>query len=147
MIAQLLYRDAGNYKTVLGLEVPEGLEVNVGDELPIEDFGKTPEWLWKQRNSKYDPELDHNLVEVEALYETMEEYDKENPIEKVKETKVYLINDNNYTGTKHTNALTDEEFMDIAEEQGNVYSLKGFEEAFNNDDVSSVCEYIRILTN
>lgn len=40
--------------------------------------------------------------------------------------------------------LTDDEFMDIAEEQGHVYTLKGFEQAFNNEDISDRW-YMRII--
>jgi hypothetical protein len=34
------------------------------------------------------------------------------------------------------NDLTDDEFMDLAEQQGRVWTLEGFEKAFNNDEVS-----------
>jgi hypothetical protein len=81
MIAQLLYRDAGNYKTIVGLEVPEEIykRVKVGYEFQIEEFGKSEDWLHMQTGNDYDPDLDHNLVEVEALYDTWEDFLKENP--------------------------------------------------------------------
>lgn len=40
--------------------------------------------------------------------------------------------------------LTDEEFIKIAEEQGRVYTLKGFESEFNNENISDQW-YIRII--
>ena len=40
--------------------------------------------------------------------------------------------------------LTDEEFIKIAEEQGRVYTLKGFELEFNNENISDQW-YIRII--
>jgi hypothetical protein len=40
--------------------------------------------------------------------------------------------------------LTDEEFIKIAEQQGRVYTLKGFESEFNNENISDQW-YIRII--
>lgn len=40
---------------------------------------------------------------------------------------------------------TDEKFISEAEIQGNVYSVEGFVEAFNNDVIFSDCGFIRIL--
>ena len=81
MIAQLLYRDAGNYKTVIGSIVPKNLlgRIKVGSEFQIEEFGRSEDWLHSQTGNDYDPELDHNMVEVEALYDTWEDFLKENP--------------------------------------------------------------------
>jgi hypothetical protein len=41
--------------------------------------------------------------------------------------------------------LTDEEFIDKAEQQGLVWSLKGFEQAFNQSYISSDDMTIRII--
>lgn len=41
--------------------------------------------------------------------------------------------------------FNDEEFMDEAEKQGNVWTLQGFEKAFNNQDISDQL-IIRIIT-
>lgn len=35
--------------------------------------------------------------------------------------------------------------MDLAEEQGTVYSLKGFESDYNNDCVDTINTYIRFI--
>ncbi len=158
MIAQLLYRDAGNYKTVVAAEVPVDLEVKVDHEYQIEDFGLTEEWLWAQTGNGYDHELDHNLVTVEALYNTMEEFMAQNPAYEEKpvtlvmpvkkeETKYYLVNPDELEEEQDVNDMTDEEFMDEAERQGMVYSQDGFVEAFNNDDFGSFSYFLRILTN
>jgi len=40
--------------------------------------------------------------------------------------------------------FTDEQFIEIAEEQGHVWSLKGFQHQYNIDDVASTI-YIRII--
>lgn len=58
------------------------------------------------------------------------------------ETKVYMIQVEEDMGSDN---YTDEEFMDIAEEQGTVYSLKGFQDAFNYSDNINSSYYIRIL--
>ncbi len=41
--------------------------------------------------------------------------------------------------------LNDEEFMDMAEQQGKVWTLQGFENAFNNEQISETW-IIRIIT-
>jgi hypothetical protein len=41
-------------------------------------------------------------------------------------------------------SLSDEEFMDIAEKQGHVWTLNGFEKAFNHEGISETW-IIRII--
>lgn len=62
---------------------------------------------------------------------------------KTMEYKVYVINPYEWYGESLW-SLSDEEFMDVSEEQGQVYTLKGFERAFNNEDISDQW-YIRII--
>ena len=59
---------------------------------------------------------------------------------------VYAINPMMWEGatTRFIMSLSDEEFMDVAEEQGLVYTLKGFEWDFNNENISDMW-YIRII--
>lgn len=59
---------------------------------------------------------------------------------------VYAINPMMWEGatTRFIMSLSDEEFMDVAEEQGLVYTLKGFEWDFNNENISDTW-YIRII--
>ncbi len=42
--------------------------------------------------------------------------------------------------------LTDEQFIDESERQGLVYTLKGFEDAINTEDLVPTNHFIRILT-
>ena len=42
--------------------------------------------------------------------------------------------------------LNDEEFIDMAEQQGKVWTLQGFENAFNNEQISDTW-IIRIVTS
>lgn len=59
---------------------------------------------------------------------------------------VYAINPLMWEGatTRFIMNLSDEEFMEVSEEQGLVYTLKGFEWDFNNENISDMW-YIRII--
>lgn len=59
------------------------------------------------------------------------------------EYKIYMIK----VDDKGSDDYTDKEFMTLAEEQGTVYSLKGFQDAFNYTDSISEDYYIRIIKN
>ncbi len=67
-----------------------------------------------------------------------------------KEIRVYGINvelydsDDNYDTGFHS-SWSDEKFIQEAEIQGNVWSLNGFQEAFNNDDINQYVLMIRII--
>lgn len=50
-------------------------------------------------------------------------------------TRVYAI-DLYEIETLDPYALSDEDFMDEAESQGKVWTLEGFEKAFNNEEIS-----------
>lgn len=60
------------------------------------------------------------------------------------ETRVYVvdIDDNNYNGDE----TSDEDFMDMAEADGRVYSLDGFQYAFNFGEVNTNIDVIRFIT-
>jgi hypothetical protein len=58
-------------------------------------------------------------------------------------TRVYAIDLYEIDGSVYD--LTDDEFVDIAERQGKVWTLEGFEKAFNNDEVSDQW-IIKIIT-
>ena len=61
------------------------------------------------------------------------------------ELRFFLINDDNREDSELSPfELTDEQFMDESERQGIVYSVQGFQEAFNSDCISDQW-YIRIL--
>ena len=57
------------------------------------------------------------------------------------ETKIYMIT----VDGRGSDDYTDEEFMTLAEEQGTVYSLKGFQDDFNYTEEISFNNYIRII--
>lgn len=61
------------------------------------------------------------------------------------ETKVYVVNTNDYEFDDSPRTWDDEKFMTEAEKQGSVYSLKGFQEAFNDEEINSAVDIIRII--
>ena len=68
----------------------------------------------------------------------------DNHLDLTTETRVYVVdmNDNNFDGDN----TTDEEFMTLAEENGRVYTLDGFQEAFNFEEINSSIDVIRFIT-
>lgn len=67
-----------------------------------------------------------------------------NHLDLTTETRVYVVdmNDNDFDGDN----TTDEEFMTLAEENGRVYTLDGFQEAFNFEEINSSIDVIRFIT-
>lgn len=63
----------------------------------------------------------------------------------MKEFRVFVVNCDLYEGEEVLMELSDEAFMDIAEAQGSVYSLKGFEWDFNDEKICCASCFIRIL--
>jgi hypothetical protein len=64
------------------------------------------------------------------------------------ETRVYVIDLNNDTSEVEIgnwNNLTNEQWIDLSERQGYVFSLDGFQKAFNNEEIS-YDTYIRFIT-
>ena len=59
----------------------------------------------------------------------------------MKEQRVYMID----TTFNDLDIPTDKIFMEISEKQGNVYSLEGFTKAFNNGEINSNTDIIRII--
>jgi hypothetical protein len=83
----------------------------------------------------------------EHLYKAITLDDKDNnKIPYEVETRVYIVNQQDTT--KKVEDLTDEEFMDIAELWGRVYTLQGFQDVFDNDkdEVSRSDDFIRFIT-
>jgi hypothetical protein len=60
------------------------------------------------------------------------------------ETRVYVV-DIDQTEDEFSIAITDDVFIDEAEKQGSVYTLEGFQVAFNNNEVSSLTGFIRFI--
>lgn len=69
----------------------------------------------------------------------------------MKELRVYVINieDVDFERQMPVNTtveeLSDEDFIEIAEEQGLVYTLNGFTQAFNNENINSSTDIIRFI--
>ena len=68
----------------------------------------------------------------------------DNDIPQQSETRVYVIDTFN-VGERNWNDLTDEEFINLAEEDGNIYTLQGFQEAFNSQDINTEIDVIRFI--
>ena len=60
-----------------------------------------------------------------------------------KELRVYVV-DTNLLEVSYEE-LTDGEFVQEAENQGNVYSLVGFQEAFNDGEIDAPVEVLRVI--
>ena len=60
-----------------------------------------------------------------------------------KELRVYVV-DANLLEVSYEE-LTDGEFVQEAENQGNVYSLVGFQEAFNDGEIDASVEVLRVI--
>lgn len=60
------------------------------------------------------------------------------------ETRVYVLNVDNLED-KHYSELTDDEFQSLAQEEGRVYTLNDFQEAFNLEEINSSIDVIRII--
>ena len=69
----------------------------------------------------------------------------------MKELRVYVINieDVDFETQMPVNTtieeLSDKDFIEIAEEQGLVYTLNGFTQAFNNENINSSTGIIRFI--
>ena len=61
------------------------------------------------------------------------------------EFRVYCLDTQNISNGKGFEELTDEEWIDECEKQGRVYTLKGFETAFNEEEVSTCIDVIKIF--
>lgn len=61
----------------------------------------------------------------------------------MKELRVYAVDID--TIEEQTCLVTDEIFMQLAEERGTVYSLKGFELAFNYEELNTSTDMIRFI--
>jgi hypothetical protein len=63
----------------------------------------------------------------------------------MKENKVYCVNIKNLDSELSPLGWDDKTFMSKAEEQGLVYTLKGFERCFNDEDIDYDYTFIRII--
>lgn len=90
-----------------------------------------------------------NLMNRYDLYQTDDEVGLAlNELETAvnSEPRVYVIDTNDErVDDIDILELTDEEFMFEAEEQGRIYTLEGFTEAFNLEEINSSLDVIRII--
>ena len=68
----------------------------------------------------------------------------DNDMPQQSETRVYVLDTFNVR-ERNWNDLTDEEFINLAEEDGNIYTLQGFQEAFNSQDINTEIDVIRFI--
>jgi len=59
------------------------------------------------------------------------------------EIRVYLVDSMNEV--ENWDELPNDEFIRMAEEEGKVYSLQGFVKAFNEEEINSSIDFIRII--
>ena len=106
-----------------------------------EQFDKATDFnnqiLQEVENGKYDDDL----------YTLGKDLDRShNNIVKVQEveTRAYVleISDSEVSET----SISDEEFQTLAEQQGRVYTLQGFQEAFNLEEINSAIDVIRFIS-
>ena len=60
-----------------------------------------------------------------------------------KELRVYVLNID--IVENYNEYVTDEIFIELAEKEGTIYSLKGFQNAFNDELVNSSTDLIRFI--
>jgi hypothetical protein len=67
------------------------------------------------------------------------------PLSLQTETKVFVLDSNLYQSDLSYSDMSDEDFISVAELEGRVHTLKGFQEAFNIADVNSTRDIIRFI--
>lgn len=80
--------------------------------------------------------------EIENLHLALDISDNDLPQQS--ETRVYVIDTLNVK-ERNWNDLTNEEFINLAEEDGNVYTLQGFQEAFNSQYINAEIDVVRFI--
>ena len=82
--------------------------------------------------------------QFEKLYNHIGIKDKDkNKIPQEVETRVYVLDQN--THDCFVNELSDKKFITLAERDGRVYTLQGFQEAFNLEEINSSFDNIRFI--
>jgi hypothetical protein len=86
--------------------------------------------------------LQGEFQKFETLNQATSKFDK-NRLPYEVETRVYVV-DSNFSDC-FANELPDNEFIELAEEQGRVYTLDVFQEAFNLAEINSSIDVIRFI--
>jgi hypothetical protein len=63
-----------------------------------------------------------------------------------KEIRVYVLDCQDISIDKGYKELTEKEWMDECERQGRVYTLEGFQRAFNEEEINSSIDVIKFIT-
>ena len=61
------------------------------------------------------------------------------------ETRYYLLNTFDLDDKVDPINLTNDEFIELCEEQGKIYTSEGFQEAFNKEDINTAIDQLRII--
>ena len=69
MIYDMMYRDAGNYKKFFRAEFPDSKELKEDDEVVMEESGLTKGEFFRYMGWSYNPDIDHNILEVIGVSE------------------------------------------------------------------------------
>ena len=63
----------------------------------------------------------------------------------MKEIRVYLVDIYNFEFDESPKDWNNDKFMTESEIQGNIYTLEGFQDAYNDGDINGENSYIRII--
>lgn len=81
--------------------------------------------------------------QFEKLYRSITLDDKDRNLVPIEvETRAYVLNSQDFINDL---PHSDEEFQTLAEEEGRVYTLQGFQEAFNLEEINSSIDVIRFI--
>ena len=92
---------------------------------------------WRSMSGRY--RAVHNGQDMPEIVFNLKKY------KTMKEIRVYVVNCDKYEGCEDLQAISNLRFIEIAEEQGTVYSLKGFETDVNEDWLGLDNAYIRFI--
>lgn len=69
----------------------------------------------------------------------------DNDMPQQSETRAYVLDTFN-VNKQDWDKFSDEEFITLVEEDGNIYTLDGFQEAFNSVDINSEIDVVRFIS-
>lgn len=81
--------------------------------------------------------------EIENLHLALGISDNDMPQQS--ETRVYVLDTQDLSINKFFGELTEEEWIAECERQGRVYSLRGFERAFNEEEISTATDVVKFI--
>ncbi len=63
----------------------------------------------------------------------------------MKEIRVYCIDCEACEDERDFRTISNDDFIELAEQDGNIYTLDGFQHAFNQEEINSCVDYIRFI--